>query len=77
MKIGSLSLGVVKHHSSQVVGRSHYELFPDIPPVWKEIHRRALQDETLLAEEDRWDRVGGTTWVYCQSHISPTMQLPL
>ena len=63
MKIGSLSLGVVKHHSSQVVGRSHYELFPDIPPVWKEIHRRALQDETLLAEEVRWDRVGGTTRV--------------
>jgi PAS domain S-box-containing protein len=51
--------------SSQVVGRSHYELFPDLPTRWKEIHQRALQGETLRAEEDRWDRAGGgTTWVY-------------
>jgi PAS domain S-box-containing protein len=51
--------------SSQVVGRSHYELFPDLPPRWKEIHRRALQGETLRAEEDRWDRPdGGTMWIY-------------
>jgi PAS domain S-box-containing protein len=49
--------------SSQVLGRSHYELFPDLPDRWKEMHRRALQGETLRADEDRWDRAGGTTWV--------------
>jgi PAS domain S-box-containing protein len=49
--------------SSQVLGRSHYELFPDIPDRWKEVHHRALEGETLRAEEDRWDREGGTTWV--------------
>ena len=49
--------------ASQVVGRSHYELFPDIPERWKEMHRRALEGETLRSEEDRWDRAGGTTWV--------------
>ena len=49
--------------SSQVLGRSHYELFPDIPDRWKEIHRRALEGETLRADEDRWDRKAGTTWV--------------
>ena len=49
---------------SQLVGRSHYEMFPDIPPQWKEIHQRALQGETLRAEEDHWERKGGgTTWV--------------
>ena len=48
--------------SSQVLGRSHYEVFPDIPDRWKEIHRRALEGETLRADEDRWDREGGTTW---------------
>src|SRR5215469_8247398 len=49
--------------SSQVLGRSHYELFPDIPDRWKEVHRRALDGETLRADEDRWDRKAGTTWV--------------
>src|SRR5215469_10861459 len=48
--------------SSQVLGRSHYEVFPDIPERWKEVHRRALAGETLRAEEDRWDREVGTTW---------------
>jgi PAS domain S-box-containing protein len=49
--------------SSQVLGRSHYELFPDIPDRWKEIHRRALQGETLRADEDLWNREDGTMWV--------------
>ncbi len=48
--------------SSQILGRSHYEIFPDIPDRWKQIHRRALAGETLRAEEDRWDREGGTNW---------------
>src|SRR5579864_714088 len=48
--------------SSQVLGRSHYEIFPDLPERWKEIHRRGLAGETLRAEEDRWDRDGGTNW---------------
>jgi PAS domain S-box-containing protein len=50
--------------SSQVLGRSHYELFPDLPQRWKEMHRRGLEGETLRVDEDRWDREDGTTaWV--------------
>src|SRR6201982_2579698 len=48
--------------NSKIVGRSHYEIFPDLPERWKEIHRRVLAGETLRAEEDRWDRDGGTNW---------------
>jgi PAS domain S-box-containing protein len=48
--------------SSQILGHSHYEIFPDLPERWKEIHRRGLAGETLRAEEDRWDREGGTNW---------------
>jgi len=48
---------------SQVLGRSHYELFPDLPDRWRQVHRRALEGETVRADEDRWDREGGTTWV--------------
>lgn len=49
--------------SSQVVGRSHYELFPDIPDRWKEVHGRCLAGETVRADEDRWDRESGTKWI--------------
>jgi len=48
--------------SSQILGRSHYEVFPDMPDRWKEVHCRALEGETLRADEDRWDREGGTMW---------------
>jgi len=49
--------------SSQILGRSHYEVFPDLPERWKQIHRRGLAGETLRADEDRWDRESGTTWL--------------
>lgn len=49
---------------SQALGRSHYELLPDVPQRWKEMHRRCLEGETLRVDEDRWDREGNrTTWV--------------
>ena len=47
---------------AQVLGRSHYELFPDMPERWKEIHRRALAGETLRADEDQWDGRDGPRW---------------
>lgn len=49
--------------SSQVLGHSHYEIFPEVPDRWKEIHRRALNGETLRADEDAWEREDGITWV--------------
>ena len=46
----------------QILGRSHYEIFPDMPERWKEVHRRCLEGETLRAEEDRWDGPDGPRW---------------
>src|SRR5215467_3273544 len=46
----------------EIIGRSHYEIFPDMPERWKEIHRRALQGEILRADEDRWDGQDGPRW---------------
>jgi PAS domain S-box-containing protein len=50
-------------NSSQVLGRSHHELLPDMPEGWKETYRHALEGETLRADEDRWDRESGTMWL--------------
>ena len=47
---------------TEILGRSHYELFPDMPERWKEVHRRGLQGETLRADEDRWDGQDGPHW---------------
>src|SRR6516225_6629294 len=47
---------------AQILGRSHYEVFPHMPDRWKEVHRRALQGETLRADEDRWDGQDGLRW---------------
>ena len=44
--------------SDEMLGRSHYEIFPDIPERWKEIHSRCLAGETLRADEDCWERAG-------------------
>jgi PAS domain S-box-containing protein len=49
--------------SSQILGRSQYEVLPDMPSHWKEMHRRGLEGETLRSDGERWDREGGAKWV--------------
>ena len=47
-----------------ITGRSHYEVFPDIPPRWVVAHRRGLGGETLKNEEDPFERDDGSvTWL--------------
>ena len=47
-----------------IIGKSHYEVFPDIPEVWKEQHKRALTGEAIKCEEDEFRRASGAiTWL--------------
>ncbi len=47
-----------------LVGHSHYEVFPEIPERWREIHQRGLKGERLLADEDFFVREDGSTqWI--------------
>jgi PAS domain S-box-containing protein len=44
-----------------IIGRCHYDVFPEIPERWKEILHRSLAGATERAEEDRFDRADGST----------------
>jgi PAS domain S-box-containing protein len=47
-----------------LIGRSHYEVFPDIPQRWRDVHARVLAGEELSQAEDQFTRQDGCThWV--------------
>ena len=47
-----------------IIGRTHYEIFPEIPERWKALHQRCLAGETLKNSEDSFERLDGhTEWL--------------
>ncbi len=44
----------------EVLGRHHYDVFPEIPEKWREVHRRALNGEVISSDEDYFIRSDGT-----------------
>ena len=43
-----------------IIGKSHYEVFPDIPQRWKDIHRRCLEGYVEYNHDDYFERADGT-----------------
>ncbi len=43
-----------------IIGKHHYEVFPDTPEKWKKVHQKALKGKALRADEDVFYRKDGT-----------------
>src|SRR4051794_30335045 len=51
-----------------LIGKSHYEIFPDIPARWREAHRRILSGAVERCEEDSYAAADGSTgWLQWES----------
>ncbi len=49
---------------AEVIGRNHYEMFPNLPEHWREAHKRALAGEVTSEEEDSLGKLpdGAAHW---------------
>jgi len=52
-----------------IIGVSHYDVFPGLPERWKEIHRRCLEGAVEKSEDDSFTRPDGSVeWVRWEIH---------
>jgi PAS domain S-box-containing protein len=47
--------------ASSIIGKSHYEVFPDIPLRWRDVHQRVLRGSIEKCDEDPFPRADGRT----------------
>ncbi|MBE9040229.1 PAS domain S-box protein, partial [Oscillatoriales cyanobacterium LEGE 11467] len=63
-----------------LIGRSHYEIFPDLSRQWQEIYQRALQGEILSQNEEKFELADGTfryvRWVVQPWYVSSQRLFP-
>lgn len=50
--------------TESLIGRSHYEIFPEIPEYWRQIHQRCLAGASEKCDDDLFMRSdGGQQWI--------------
>ncbi len=53
-----------------VIGRSHYDVFPELPERWRAIHQRALAGETFSEPAEAFERADGSI-VWLRREVRP------
>ena len=53
-------LDTYKVKDRNVIGKHHYEVFPDLPQKWRDVHQRALAGEVSRADRDPYPREDGS-----------------
>lgn len=48
------------HIYEDVIGKHHYDVFPDLPKKWRDVHQRALRGEVSSSEKDSYEREDGS-----------------
>ena len=52
-----------------IIGHSHYEVFPEIPDSWREVHARCIAGATEKSDKDSFRRADGTVdWIRWEIH---------
>lgn len=46
--------------TDDITGKHHYEVFPDLPEKWREVHRKTLQGETFHKDRDPYEHADGS-----------------
>jgi PAS domain S-box-containing protein len=54
-----------------IIGKSHYEIFPNISPEWKDYHNQGLLGSVMRKDEDRWRPDGWTHDQFLRWEIRP------
>jgi PAS domain S-box-containing protein len=60
MYVSERYLKEYKVKEKNIIGKHHYEVFPDLPQKWRDVHQRALAGEVSSAEEDPYYREDGS-----------------
>lgn len=57
---------IADYHLSEIniIGKSHYEIFPDMPQRWKDVHKECMRGAVRIQEEDSYlNSEGKTEWI--------------
>ncbi|WP_062055423.1 PAS domain S-box protein [Aquimarina longa] len=58
-----------KLKDENIIGKSHYEIFPEIGSEWKQDHQDCLSGKILRCDEDRFEREDGSVqWISWELH---------